>query len=267
MIDILLMFIFPSNMINIVFSVIFAPAAFSPFTQPAESCRYVRVKNTVCFIAAVQLLWSRLFVGTLPLADHIFTLPFVVQNSQNNYFNRNQFVATTHELTGEIPHQKSVFYPRIEVGAFLNLSVDHRPSPTYIKFLKIPPPLSRPELELLIGDFNFRFEVTNPPPPNLTLTWENRLKTKRSQSRLFRCLGLIFARIFVYENSDTWWTRWYSWGIVVQTNSTQSAKICPNLHFRVGGGTGGGGSDQHSWNTWVGALNEFWTKNSGNWNV
>ena len=30
---------------------------------------------------------------------------------------------------------------------------------------------------------------------------------------------------------------------------------------------GGGGSDQHSWNTWVRALKEFWTKNSGNWNV
>ena len=55
-------------------------------------------------------------------------------------------------------------------------------------------------------------------------------------------------------------------GGVVQTNSTQSIKICPNLHFRVGGG-GVVGSDQHSWNTWVGALKEFWTKNSLNWNV
>ena len=53
----------------------------------------------------------------------------------------------------------------------------------------------------------------------------------------------------------------------IQTNSTQSAKICPNLHFWVGGGEGGGVSDQHSWNTWVGALKEFWAKNSGNWNV
>ena len=141
MMDVLLMFIFPSNMINIVFSVIIAPAAFSPFTQPADCCcRYVRVKNTVCFVAAVQLLWSRMFVGTLPLADHICTFPFVVQNSQHSYFNRNQLMFTTHELTGEISHQKSTFYLRIEVEAFLNLSVDHRPSPLHIKVLKIPPP-------------------------------------------------------------------------------------------------------------------------------
>ena len=35
-------------------------------------------------------------------------------------------------------------------------------------------------------------------------------------------------------------------GGVAQTNSTQSAKIFPNLHFQEGRGGGGGASDQHS---------------------
>ena len=35
----------------------------------------------------------------------------------------------------------------------------------------------------------------------------------------------------------------------------QIAKIWPNFHW--------GGPDQHSWNTWVGALKEILTKNSG----
>ena len=78
-------------------------------------------------------------------------------------------------------------------------------------------------------------------------------------------------------------TRRYPWGIqrLVSTHQLphksgdysrptqiQSAKICPNFHFRRGGGWWGGGSspDQHSWNTWVEAmeaLNEFCTKKSG----
>ena len=67
---------------------------------------------------------------------------------------------------------------------------------------------------------------------------------------------------------------------MVQTNSTQSAKICPNLQFRSGdgpdqlnpkcqdlskSGISGMGEEgwwfrQHSWNTWVGALKEFWAQ-------
>ena len=50
---------------------------------------------------------------------------------------------------------------------------------------------------------------------------------------------------------------------VIQTTQIQSDKFWPNVHFQEERGT----PDQQSWYTWVGALKEFGTKNSGNWNV
>ena len=102
-----------------------------------------------------------------------------------------------------------------------------------------------------------------------------------------------------------WWGWWYSrpteiqspsilylakftfgGGGVLQTNWNPKSLNLAKFSFGMGSGCtldqlksqvpssaqifiwgGGGALDQHSWNTWVGALKEFSTKNSGNWNV
>ena len=63
-----------------------------------------------------------------------------------------------------------------------------------------------------------------------------------------------YAQIFIFRRIGG--------GGLLLTNSNSK---CQDLHkFSF---WGWGTPDKQSWNTWVGALKEFWTKNSGNWNM
>ena len=68
-----------------------------------------------------------------------------------------------------------------------------------------------------------------------------------SKSAFLRGEGMPRSvQIFIFRGGvGGWWSR------PTQPKVPRSVQICMG---------GGGGTDQYSWNTWVGALKEFWTK-------